>query len=233
MMKWPEIVGMVLLCGVALTAGGVRAACAATSTTLDILPNDIAGPPERVEVGNLKPLAAQIRDTGKVFPSGNPLWSVPLSVLTATQERPVFSMSRRPPPRAAIGPLIEPVAAPVAQKPAEPEHPPLLLIGAVVGESDAIAVFLDRTNMAVVRLRTGETHSGWELSSVLPREVTLKKADQVEVLEFQRPDGSSAAASSSGLPILPGQAVQPAQVTGGYAPFIPRSTPKNGESDGL
>jgi general secretion pathway protein N len=239
MMKWPEIVGMALLSGVALAAGGAQTACAATSTTLDILPNDIAGPPERVEVGNLKPLAAQKRDAGKVFPSGNPLWSVPLSVLTATQERPVFSMSRRPPPRAVIGPLIEPVAAPIMQKPSEPEHPPLLLIGAVVGESDAIAVFLDRTNMAVVRLRTGETHSGWEVSSVLPREVTLKKADQVEVLAFQRPDGSPAAVSSSSLPIQPAQVLQPTQelqpapATGGYAPFIPRSTPKNGESDGL
>jgi general secretion pathway protein N len=233
MMKWPEIVGMVLLSGVALAAGGVRAACAATSTTLDILPNDIAGPPERVEVGNLKPLATQKRDAGKVFPSGNPLWSVPLSVLTATQERPVFSMSRRPPPRAVVGPLIEPVAAPVVQKPAEPEHPPLVLIGAVVGESDAIAVFLDRTNMAVVRLRTGETHSGWELNSVLPREVTLKKADQVEVLVFQRPDGSPSAPAISALPVQPAQVFQPAQDTGGYAPFVPRSTPKNGESDGL
>jgi general secretion pathway protein N len=81
-------------------------------------------------------------------------------------------------------------------------------------------------------LRPGETHSGWELSSVLPREVTLKKADQVEVLALKRPDGSPdaapAAAASPGLPI------RPAQVTGSdFAPFIPRSTPKNGESDGL
>jgi general secretion pathway protein N len=231
MMKWPEIVGVVMLFGVALTAGGVQTACAATSTTLDILPNDIAGPPERMEVGNLKPLAVQKRDTGKVFPSGNPLWSVPLSVLTATQERPVFSASRRPPPRAVVGPLVEPVAAPVVQKLAEPEHPPLVLIGAVVGESDAIAVFLDRTSQGVVRLRTGETHLGWELGSVLPREVTLRKADQVEVLALQRPADSPAAAGSPVLPIQPAQVVQPAN--GGYVPFIPRSTPKNGESDGL
>lgn len=237
MTKWSEIVGLVLLAGAILTAAGVPSAGAATSTTLDILPNDIAGPPERVEVGNLKPLAAQKRDTGKVFPSGNPLWSVPLSVLGATQERPIFSASRRPPPRAVAGPRIEPVVVPVAPPPAEIEHPPLALIGAVVGEADAIAVFLDRTNQAVVRLRTGEAHSGWELSSVLPREVTLKKADQVEVLALQRPDGSPGGAASvtgggasSGAPILP------AQITGGnggYAPFIPRSTPKNGEPDGL
>jgi general secretion pathway protein N len=122
-----------------------------------------------------------------------------------------------------------PVIVPVAPTPAEIEHPPLALIGAVIGDRDAIAVFLDQTNQAIVRLRTGETHSGWELSSILRREVTLTKADQVEVLVLQRPDGTSAPAASSGLP------VRPAQITGGngYAPFIPRSTPKNGEADGL
>jgi general secretion pathway protein N len=211
-----------------LTAGWIAVCHGATSTTLDILPNEIAGPPERVEVGTLKPLAVPKREALKPAASGNPLWSVPLSMLTATQERPIFSASRRPPPRAVAGPRIEPVIVPVAPTAAEIEHPPLALIGAVVGDRDAIAVFLDRTNQGIVRLRTGEMHSGWELSSVLPREVTLKKADQVEVLALQRPDGAPAAAASSGLPI------QPAQITGGgYAPFIPRSTPKNGEADGL
>jgi general secretion pathway protein N len=171
-MKWPEIVGLMLLSGVILTAGGATTH-AATSATLDVLPNEVAGVPERVDVGPLRPLKGPKRQADRPPVSGNPLWSVPLSVLTATQERPIFSASRRPPPRAVVGPIIEPVAAPVVQKPAEPELPPLVLIGAVVGDSDAIAVFLDRTNLAVVRLRAGETHSGWVLSSVQPREVSL------------------------------------------------------------
>src|SRR4051812_9893598 len=137
MTKRLEILGLALLCGVTLAAGAPTV-WAATSATLDILPNEIAGPPERVEVGSLKPLAAQKPDTGKVFPSGNPLWSVPLSVLTATQERPIFSASRRPPPRAVAGPRIEPAIVPAAPAPAEIEHPPFALIGAVVGERDAI-----------------------------------------------------------------------------------------------
>jgi general secretion pathway protein N len=228
MVKLSKIIGLALLCSLILTAGRVPASQAATSATLDILPNDISAPPDRVEVGNLKPLAGPKLNATRLPVSGNPLWSVPLSVLTATQERPIFSASRRPPPRAVAGPRMEPVTAPVAPTAAEIEHPPLALIGAVVGASDAIAVFLDRTSQAVVRLRPGETHSGWELSSVLPREVTLKKADQVEVLVLQRPGGPPDAAASSGLPI------RPAQITGGeFAPFIPRSTPKNGESDGL
>jgi general secretion pathway protein N len=229
MVKLPKIIGLTLLSSLILLAGRVPASLAATSATLDILPNDIAGVPERVEVGNLKPLAGQKRDAVKPAVSGNPLWSVPLSVLTATQERPIFSASRRPPPRAVAGPRIEPVIVPVA-KPAEPERPALLLIGAVVGDSDAIAVFLDRTNQGIVRLRAGDMHAGWVLSSVLPREVTLKKADQVEVLALQRQDGP-------GSPVIPGMPPpMPAAVggaPGSYAPFVPRSTPKNGESDGL
>jgi general secretion pathway protein N len=130
------------------------------------------------------------------------------------------------------GPRIEPENAPVAQKPAEAEHPPLALIGAVVGDSDAIAVFIDRSNQGIVRLRAGETHAGWLLSSVLRREVTFKKADVTEVLVLQRPDTSPAAVPTA-TPGLPTQIVQP--TTGGttFEPFVPRSTPKNGESDGL
>jgi general secretion pathway protein N len=181
-----------------------------------------------VEVGTLKPLAMPGREAVKLLPSGNPLWSIPLSVLTATRERPIFSASRRPPPRAVAGPRIEPENVPVAQKPAEAEHPPLALIGAVVGDSDAIAVFIDRSNQGIVRLRAGETHAGWLLSSVLRREVTFKKADLTEILVLQRPDTSPAAA-----PGLPAQLVQPTIGGTAFEPFTPRSTPKNGESDGL
>jgi general secretion pathway protein N len=226
---WFKILGLVLLSGLILTAGRVPASHGATSTTLDILPSEVTGAPERVEVGNLKPLAGPKPDPGKFPVSGNPLWSVPLSVLTATQERPIFSASRRPPPRAVAGPPIEPVVAPVA-KPAEPERPALALIGAVVGDRDAIAVFLDRTNQKIVRLRAGDTHAGWVLSSVLGREVTLKKAEQTEVITLQRLDG----AVSPGIPgVPPPMPAAIGSVDGSYAPFVPRSTPKNGESDGL
>ena len=71
--------------------------------------------------------------------------------------------------------------------PSEPERPSLALTGAVVGDSDAIAVFLDQTNQQIVRLRQGETHSGWVLNSILGREVTLK-ADQVEMLSIRGPE---------------------------------------------
>jgi general secretion pathway protein N len=230
MVKLPRIISLTLLSG--LAAGWAPASLAATSATLDILSNDVAGVPERVEVGTLKPLAGQKRDPAKLPVSGNPLWSIPVSALTVTQERPIFSASRRPPPRAVAGPPIQPVIVPVA-KPAEPERPALALIGAVVGDGDAIAVFLDRTNQKIVRLRSGDAHAGWVLSSVQGREVTLKKAEQTEVLALQRQDGPGAPA----IPGIPGAPPpMPAAVSGvdgSYAPFVPRSTPKNGESDGL
>jgi general secretion pathway protein N len=226
MVKLPKSSELVMLSGL-LTFGWTAIGHGATSTTLDILPNDIMGPPEKVEVGVLKPMVPSKPVAAGAPASGNPLWSVPLSVLTATQERPIFSISRRPPPRAVAGPRIEPVADPVP--PAVIEPPPLSLIGAVVGDRDAIAVFLDRSTQAVVRLRAGEAHAGWLLSSVLGRQVTLTRDDRTEVLVLQRSDGSAGPRAVPGMP-------PPTQVlgTGGPSPpFVPRSTPKNGESDGL
>jgi general secretion pathway protein N len=156
---------------------------------------------------------------------------VPLSVLTATQQRPIFSASRRPPQPAVIAAPVDRTSAPAPQKAAEPEHPPLALIGAVVGESDAIAVFLDRTNQKIVRLRQGEAYAGWVVGSILPREVTFKKADRTEVLAIKRQDTPAGAA---GAPAAPGLVVPAAgSADSSYAPFVPRSTPKHGESDGL
>lgn len=226
-----KITGLALVSCLFLVTGGTTATHAATSSTLDILPNDVMGvPAERVEVGKIKPLTVQKRESVSPPPSGNPLWSIPLSVLTATQERPIFSASRRPPPRAIAGPRIEPVTI-AAPKPAEPERLSLTLIGAVVGDSDAIAVFLDRTTQGVVRLRVGDAHAGWTLSSIQRREAAFKKADQTEVLALQRSDVSPALAASPRFPVQPAQAVGAAGMS--FAPFIPRSTPKNGESDGL
>jgi general secretion pathway protein N len=232
MVKWPKILGLALLSAGALMIGQTPQLRAATSATMDILSSDGAGAvADTVDLGSLKPIARPNREAGKPLPSGNPLWSVPLSVLTATQERPIFSASRRPPQRFVVAPPVDQVSAPLPQKAAEPERLPLTLIGAVVGDGDAIAVFLDRTNQKIVRLRQGETHAGWVLSSVQGREVALKKADRTEVLALQRQDGP---AGGPGIAAIPGLTVPAAGgVDVSYAPFTPRSTPKNGESDGL
>jgi general secretion pathway protein N len=200
MVKWIEINGLVLLLGGLLMAGAAPELRAATSATTDILSNDKGGEAaDTVDIGGLKPLARPVRDAGKPLPSGNPLWSIPLSVLTATQQRPIFSASRRPPQPAVVAlPVDQAARASAPPTPTEPEHPTLTLVGAVVGDGDAIAVFLDRSNQKTIRLRQGESHVGWVLSSVQGREVTLRKADLTEVMALQRSDGSAGTAAARG-----------------------------------
>jgi general secretion pathway protein N len=227
---------LALLSGGVLTGFSSQVA-AATTSTLDVISVDrAADAPDIVDVGRVTPIArpnaGSNRETARSLPGGNPLWSIPLSVLSATQERPIFSASRRPPQPAVVAPM-QLASAPQLEKQAEPDRPALTLIGAVVGDSDAIAVFLDRTNQKIVRLKQGDTHSGWVLSAVQGREVTLKKADRSETLALQRQEGTA------GEPPVPG-AMAPGPIVPAvagfdtsYAPFRPRSTPKNGESDGL
>ncbi len=227
-----RIAGLSLLCGGILLAGPAPQLFAATSATLDILPDERGATSNPVDVGAVKPLVNPnpARDTGEAAPRGNPLWSIPLSALTATQERPIFSASRRPPQRAVVAPHVDHVEAPPPPTPAAPERPPLTLIGAVVGEGDAIAVFLDRTSQKIIRLRQGETHAGWKLSAVQRREVTLRKADRTEVVALQRAEGPVAVPTSGAPgPTIPASG----SIDTSYAPFVPRSTPRNGESDGL
>jgi general secretion pathway protein N len=117
---------------------------------------------------------------------GNPLWAIPLSVLTATRERPLFLPSRRAPAPAVAGlPSVEPVAPPPPVVP--PEKPHLSLVGAIVGEREGIAVLLDETTRAIVRLKTGESHEGWTLRSVRRREATLEKDRETMILALPAP----------------------------------------------
>ena len=60
-------------------------------------------------------------------------------------------------------------------------------------EGDAIAILIDRIDQKVIRLRQSESRSGWSLSAVQPREVTLKEGDRSEVLVLQRLDAPLAA----------------------------------------
>jgi general secretion pathway protein N len=161
---------------------------------------------------------------------------VPLSALTGTQERPIFSATRRPPPAAVAATTTEEAKAPPPPKPPD-IPPPLQLVGAVVGEGDAIAILLDQTDQKVIRMRQGESRAGWSLSSVQPREVTFKQGERSEVLALQRPDGSggapAATASVSAQPDTAGKLTMPVAGGPSFAPFVPRKPPKNGESDGL
>ena len=131
--------------------------------------------------------------SGANTPVGNPVLAIPLSKLSKTRERPIFAPSRRPPPLPAL-PVIARQVEPT--KPAEPEQPPLILVGTVAGGDSAIAVFVEQSTENTVRLRVNESHQGWTLRSIQGREVTLLNGRKSSVLALAPPGGSSEPASA-------------------------------------
>jgi len=186
---------------------------------LDLPPSNVV--PAPVDVAP----AAAPRAQQPADPSGNPLWAVPLSSLTATRERPIFLPSRRAPAPAVAGTPV--VVAPPPPPPAEPEQPALTLVGVIVGDTEGFAVFLDQASNSAVRLKTGQDHQGWVLRSVKGREATLEKNKRRATLTLPAPPALSleGAAPVPSTPVLPrppagtlprpGGAVPPHQVPAG------------------
>jgi hypothetical protein len=113
---------------------------------------------------------------------GNPLWATSLSAFTATRGRPIFSPSRRP---AAV---IELASAPSpSPNISQPRRPLLALVGAIAGKTEGIAIFQDETTKGIVRLKTGESHSGWTLRLVASREATLQRGGEIAILTLSSP----------------------------------------------
>jgi general secretion pathway protein N len=131
-------------------------------------------------------------------PRGNPLWAIPLKLLSFTRERPLFTPSRRPP--APVVARVEPQRPTVVLPPAVPETPRLALIGVIVGGTESIAILIDQTTREVVRLRTNEGHSGWILRSIQGREATLEKAPFSAILAIPPPGGEQKPGPVPGRP---------------------------------
>lgn len=121
--------------------------------------------------------------------SANPLWGIPLTSLSGTRDRPIFSPSRRP-PALAVGPVAAPKVA--AVKPKERERPQLNLVGTIASSDEAFGIFLDLSTKAALRLKIGEDYQGWKLRSVQGREATLEKEEEVITLELPQPGGGQA-----------------------------------------
>jgi general secretion pathway protein N len=191
-----------------LLLGAIEARAANTPNTLDLPPSNVLPAPVDITPGVP---AARPPDQQVLEPSGNPLWAIPLSTLTATRERPLFTPSRRAPAPAVAGPVM--AAPPPPPPPTEAEHPPLTLIGAIAGESEGFAVFLAMANNNVIRHKTGQGHQGWVLRSVKGREATLQKDRRIETLVLPAPDQlggipGGEPASGPAPPRPPGQARQ-------------------------
>jgi len=165
-------------------------ACPAATDLVDQLENPAQVEPKQVPPPPQKSAASVTASVGNV------VLAVPLSKLSMTRDRPIFSPSRRPPPPPAIMPVI---AKPVERAKPEPENPPLILVGTVVGEDSGIAVLVEQATENVVKLRVNESHQGWTLRSIQGREVTFQNDRKSSVLALAPPGGSEPASSQAAL----------------------------------
>jgi general secretion pathway protein N len=117
--------------------------------------------------------------------SANPLWAIPLTKLSGTRDRPIFSPSRRPPPPVVAA---EPAPAPLPPpRKKELEPPPLSLVGTIASDEESFGIFLDPSTKQALRLKLGEDYQGWKLRAVQGREVTMEKDQQSAVLTLPAP----------------------------------------------
>jgi hypothetical protein len=118
--------------------------------------------------------------------SANPLWAVPLTALSGTRDRPIFSPSRRP-PAPAVGPAAGAPKVAATSKPRERERPQLNLVGTIASGDEGFGIFLDQSTKVALRLKVGEDYQGWKLQSVQGREAILEKDQLVYTLELPQP----------------------------------------------
>ncbi|MBR0799003.1 hypothetical protein JQ615_26815 [Bradyrhizobium jicamae] len=118
--------------------------------------------------------------------SGNPLWAIPLTRLSATRDRPIFSATRRPPPPVlAAEPAPAPPPPPPQTKEAVP--PPLSLVGTIASDEESFGIFLDQSTKRSLRLRLDDDYQGWKLRTIRSREATMEKDRDSIVLTLPAP----------------------------------------------
>ena len=128
-------------------------------------------------------------DAGRPAPAlattGNPLWAIPVSRLSATRDRPLFSASRRPKtPAAPAAPGPTPV---IAAPTLAPAPPPFALVGTIIGDNSRIAIIFDDALKSAKGLKEGESDSGWLLRSVDPHSATLDGSGRTVTLDLPEP----------------------------------------------
>jgi general secretion pathway protein N len=135
-------------------------------------------------------------------PPANPLWAIPISRLSATRDRPLFTVSRRP--------IAPPVASspesqmPTAVKPAPSTTPPFTLVGTIIGDKDRIAIFFDGSSKISIGVKEGESNSGWTLRSVSLRSAVVESSGRTVTLDLPEPEAQPPPQVPAGLksPVL-------------------------------
>jgi len=177
-----------------LTIPGMTRSATAPGDALDAgIADDVrlAGPPKASSIP-AEP-ATTVRVAAPAVPparalSANPLWAIPLTQLSGTRDRPIFSPSRRPPPVVAD---TQPVVVKPPPRKKEIQPPPLSLVGTIASDDESFGIFIDQSTKAALRLKAGEDYQGWKLLRIRGREVTMEKDQQAAVLTLPQPGGQS------------------------------------------
>jgi hypothetical protein len=182
---WP--LGVILLICSALAS---RAAADPIDDRVDVRPQAEAGSPlaETNGVADTAGLSRAPRapDPGAKSRDGNPLWTVPLSSLSATRDRPLFSVSRRP--LFVTAPIVAPPPKQEALAPPAPERPSLTLIGTIVSPKESVAILQGSNAESVSRLRVGQENDGWRVRGISLRSIVVEKGSQSVQLGLPRPN---------------------------------------------
>ncbi len=132
-------------------------------------------------------VAAENPDPRQPPLGANPLSRIPMNSLSVTRERPLFSVSRRPP---APPPPPTPPAHIEAPPPTESGGPPFTLSGTAIGGSRDVAVMYDETTKSFVGLHVGEAAAGWNLRAIDRRAATFEKDGRFVVVSLPAPSAA-------------------------------------------
>lgn len=138
-----------------------------------------------------------------------------LDDLRQTRERPLFSTTRRPPPK--ITPMA-PIAAIAAPAPVVP--PTLSLVGIVLGKGERKVIFTRTANDKPTTARLGEDVDGWHIASIEPRAFILQRDSRSVTITFP---SSATGTAGTGAPAVAGTEAPATAGTG--APAAPPAKP--------
>jgi general secretion pathway protein N len=108
-----------------------------------------------------------------------------LENLEQTRARPLFSVTRRPPPKA---PEPVPMIAPVAPPPPVVELPPpaITLIGTVLSPNEKTLIVSKPPDSKPLRFQIGDDIDGWRVVSIAARGAVIQHNDHSIELTFPK-----------------------------------------------